>query len=161
MFKNLKIGVRLGFGFGFVLVLLTVISALSYLRVGQLSTEVSLMVNDRFPKTVLANDMVDAVNVIARAMRNMLLEKKEEAIKKEVDRIEAQRKIIGERLEKLTATIKSDKGKEVLKKISDARALEKAVSSIHFTNRPFKCRKNFLRLVDDWGSKMRNTVVLR
>ena len=34
MFKNLKIGVRLGLGFGFVLLLLSAISLVAILRIG-------------------------------------------------------------------------------------------------------------------------------
>lgn len=37
MFKNMKIGVRLGLGFGVVLMLLLIISALSFFRVGGLN----------------------------------------------------------------------------------------------------------------------------
>ncbi|MDX9707064.1 MAG: methyl-accepting chemotaxis protein [Azospira sp.] len=122
MFKNLKIGVRLGIGFGLVIVLLAAISTLSYVRVGQLSNEVHDMVADKFPKTTQANDMVDALNTIARAMRNMLLVKAEEDVKREANRIVEQRKIIGERLEKLHATIHTDQGKAILKKLDDARA---------------------------------------
>jgi methyl-accepting chemotaxis protein len=122
MLTNLKLGVRLGIGFGMVIVLLIVISGLSYLRVGQLNAEIHDMVADKFPKTVQANDIINAVNVIARSMRNMLVVKTEDQVKREADRIAEQRKIIGERLEKLHATIHSEKGKALLKKLSDARA---------------------------------------
>ena len=87
MFKNLKIGVRLGIGFGLVLTLLIVIASLAYLRVGALNDEIRDLVNDKFPKTVLANDIVDNVNVIARVTRNVALLKDPEQIKGEVARI--------------------------------------------------------------------------
>ena len=122
MFKNLKIGVRLGLGFGLVLVLLVVISTLSYTRLGMLNGEIEEMVNDKFVKTVQANDVIDAINAIARIQRNSLLVKGEENMKKELDRIPAERKKIGDNLEKLTASIKSDAGKAVLKGMVDSRA---------------------------------------
>ncbi|MDY0013593.1 MAG: methyl-accepting chemotaxis protein [Rhodocyclaceae bacterium] len=122
MFKNLKIGVRLGLGFGLVLVLLVAISAISYLRLGQLTGEIRDMVTDKFPKTVQANDMIDELNVMARAMRNAVLVKDPAAVKKELERIPAARKVIGERLEKLTATIVSDEGKAILKRMVESRA---------------------------------------
>ena len=121
MFKNLKIGVRLGLGFGFVTVLLLVISGIAYQRMDMLNQEIMDMVNDKFPKTVYANDIIDSLNTIGRAMRNAMLVKGEENIRKELDRIPEQRKIIGERLDKLTQLIRSEEGKAVLKRMVDSR----------------------------------------
>jgi methyl-accepting chemotaxis protein len=122
MFKNLKIGVRLGIGFGFVLILLSVISALAYTRLGALNTEIENMAGDKFVKTVQANDIIDAINAIGRIQRNSLLVKGDAAMIKELDRIPAERKKIGDNLEKLTATIHSDEGKSILKRMMDSRA---------------------------------------
>jgi methyl-accepting chemotaxis protein len=121
MFKNLKIGVRLGIGFGFVLILLSVISALAYNRLQMLNDEIDNLVKDKFVKTVQANDIIDAINAIARIQRNSLLVKGEAASLKELDRIPAERKKIGDILEKLTASIKSDEGKTILKRMMESR----------------------------------------
>ncbi len=64
MFKNLKIGVRLGIGFGFVLILLAVISGLAYTRLVALNSEIEDMAGDKFVKTVQANDIIDAINAM-------------------------------------------------------------------------------------------------
>ena len=80
------------------------------------------MVMDKFPKTVQANDMIDAINAIARIQRNSLLVKGEDAMRRELDRIPGERKKIGETLDKLTATITSDAGKAVLKGLVASRA---------------------------------------
>ncbi|HUX64772.1 methyl-accepting chemotaxis protein [Sulfuricella sp.] len=117
--KNLKIGTRLAIGFGFALTLMLVISVMSYMRVGEISTSLGDIVNDKFPKTVSANDIVGAINVNARAMRNVLLLDKPEEVQKELARIPEQRKITADRFEKLEKTIKSEEGKKVL-----ANALE-------------------------------------
>jgi methyl-accepting chemotaxis protein len=122
MFKNLKIGVRLGIGFGLVITLLVIIATTSYLRLAALNTEIESLVGDKFPKTVVANDVIDALNVIARRLRNAYIFTGAEA-QKEIDQIPEQRKIISDRLEKLEKTILSDKGKEVLKKVTTARPL--------------------------------------
>ncbi len=123
MFKNLKIGVRLGIGFGLMILLLVVISAIAYLRVGQLNTEIEDMVNDKFPKTVIANDIVDNINVTARAIRNAMLVKSPEAVQQEFDRIQAARKLTAEGFDKLEKTITSDEGKKILAKALEARKL--------------------------------------
>ncbi|HMX16665.1 MAG TPA: methyl-accepting chemotaxis protein, partial [Rhodocyclaceae bacterium] len=121
MFKNLLIGTRLGLGFAFALVMMALIAGLGIERMSMLKGEIDSMVKDRFPKTVQANDIIDALNVIARAMRNAALVKKEEDVRKEIDRIAEQRKIIVDRLEKLNQSIKSDAGKEKLKALVEAR----------------------------------------
>jgi len=126
MFKNLKIGVRLGMGFSLVIVLLVVISSLSYLRVGQLSFEVNDMVNDKFPKTVWANEIIDALNVVARAIRNAALLKTQDEINRQLDRIPPQSKIITEKLEKLEKTIDDEAGKKLLGDVQTMRTAYRA-----------------------------------
>jgi methyl-accepting chemotaxis protein len=120
MLKNLRIGARLGFGFGFVLVLLTAISMLAYVRVAQLNDEVDAMVNDKFPKTIWANNIIDQVNLMARIMRNSLLVKQTE-IQKELDRLPGSQKIITENIEKLEKSVRSEAGKKGFAKLIDAR----------------------------------------
>jgi methyl-accepting chemotaxis protein len=119
----MKIGSRLGLGFGIVIVLMAIVAFVGITRMASLNDEVNLMVKDRFPKTVWANDVIDSINIIARSMRNALLVKDAETVKKELDRIPEQRKIISDRLEKLDKTITSAGGREALKKAVDARAL--------------------------------------
>ena len=57
MFKNLKIGVKLAIGFGLMIVLLVTVSGLAYIRVDTINGEIENMVNDKFPKVVLANEV--------------------------------------------------------------------------------------------------------
>lgn len=122
MFKNLRIGVRLGIGFGLMVLLLATISVIAYLRLMQINSNIGDVINDKFPKTVLANDVVDQINVIARALRNSLLVKPDEA-QKEIDRVTDARKIISEKLDKLDKLIQSADGKKALANVMDARKL--------------------------------------
>ena len=119
--KNLKIGIRLGIGFGFALLMMSTIAVLGVLRMADLADEIDTMTNDRYPKTVLANDIIDNLNVIARALRNALLVNRADTLK-ELDRVAEARKTISDRIEKLEKTITSEKGKEHLKKLTEARA---------------------------------------
>jgi len=120
---NMKVGTRLGLGFGAVIALLVIIAAISIKDMSSLNHEIDDMVNDKFPKTVWANDMVDAINIIARSMRNALLIKDKDAAQKELDRIPEQRKIIGDRLKTFEEKITSTEGKAHLKEILDARSV--------------------------------------
>ncbi|MES2878531.1 MAG: MCP four helix bundle domain-containing protein, partial [Pseudomonadota bacterium] len=120
MFNNLKLGVRLGLSFAVTLTLLIIISVVGVTRITALNNEIDGLVKDKFPKTVQANDMIDAINTIARQLRNAYILKDAES-QKALDAIPEQRKIISDNLEKLEKTITSDKGKEALGKVKAAR----------------------------------------
>lgn len=121
MLNNLKLGVRLGIGFAITLVLLIVIAGTSYSRLGALNSEIENMVNDKFPKTVMSNDVNEAINNIARQLRNAYIYTGPERVKS-FDAITEQRKIITDRLEKLDKTVTSEKGRELMKQIQATRA---------------------------------------
>ena len=121
MLNNLKIGTKLGVGFAITLVLLVAIATVGTIRLQSLSNDLELIVNDRNPKAVWANDVIESLNVIARAMRNTLLLKSSAEIDKEIERITAERKVIGDRYEKMQATFNTERGKAALKGTLEAR----------------------------------------
>ena len=123
MFANMKLAVRLGLGFGAVILMLVMSTYIGYSGLKMGSEDLDRMVNDRFPKTVLANDILHAINVNARAIRNSLLLKKPADVQNELNRVPEQRKVIADRFDKLEQSIKSDKGRAVLKAAQDARAI--------------------------------------
>ncbi|MFA7241347.1 MAG: MCP four helix bundle domain-containing protein, partial [Sulfuricellaceae bacterium] len=120
---NMKVGTKLSLGFGVVLLLLAIIAGLSIKDLNNLNGEIDDIVNDKFPKTQWASDIIDNINVQARVTRNALLLTDKDKIQKEMSRIPEARKIIGERIEKLKSTIKSEEGKALLAKLVDARGL--------------------------------------
>jgi methyl-accepting chemotaxis protein len=122
MLKNLTVKKQLGFGFGIVIVMALIISAMSIVGMRSVDSDLDKIVNDRWPKTVLANDVVDDINVVARAIRNAILLDDKEQVQKELSRITEARGKITENIEKLQKTVHSDKGKELLKNVVDARA---------------------------------------
>ncbi len=123
MFKNMKIGMRLGLGFGVVLLLLAAVAVVGVTRMAVMSDNINNIVNDKYPKTVWANNIIDNVNVIARSLRNGILNiDNKERVKSEMARIADSRKAIKENFDKLEASIKSEKGKMLLKELSGVRA---------------------------------------
>ena len=126
MFKNVKVGVRLGAGFAILALLLTIVSAISVNRLAMLSDELKLMAEDRFPKTVWANEIIAGINVTARALRNAALVKSQEDARAELERMAGARKLVAERIEQLQKTITSEKGKELLKNMTEKRAISVA-----------------------------------
>ncbi|MBI3480477.1 MAG: MCP four helix bundle domain-containing protein, partial [Nitrosomonadales bacterium] len=119
---NMKVGTRLGLGFGAVIVLMSIIAIFGINGMREMQTDIQDIVNDKFPKTVWANNMISGINNIARAMRNALLESDKDKIAKELDRIAEARKEIKDNLAKLEDKIKSVEGKATLAKVIEARS---------------------------------------
>ncbi|MFZ2524056.1 MAG: MCP four helix bundle domain-containing protein, partial [Candidatus Ferrigenium altingense] len=119
---GMKVGTRLGLGFGAVIVLLIIVAFLGITNMRGIQAQLDDIVNDEFPKTVQANNVIDAVNGIGIFMRDSLLVTGQENIQKELGNIPSLRKNIKENIEKLQASITSEKGKASLGKILDLRA---------------------------------------
>ena len=70
---NLKIGVRLGGGFAFLLILLSIIVGVSYTRLSGLSDNIQDIANDRMVKIQMSSDIMENTLIMARAARNVRL----------------------------------------------------------------------------------------
>ena len=118
----MKVSTRLGIGYAGVLLLLVLTAVVSLKSMNDLLSDIDNMVNDKFPKTVWANNVIFNINVIARAMRNTLLIKDQGSIEKELNRIQEARTLIKENLDKLEEKITSPQGKVLLKAVLDVRS---------------------------------------
>ncbi|MDD2882096.1 MAG: methyl-accepting chemotaxis protein [Rhodoferax sp.] len=121
MFANMKIGVRLAIGFGVTLLLLIVIAVISVTRLGALNSEIENIINDKYPKTIDAIDIIRAMNQVAQLNRNLLLITDPAETQKQMVRMVDQRKIISDNVDKLDKTITSDEGKKLLGDMKDTR----------------------------------------
>ena len=119
--KNMKIGIRLGLGFLLVVLLLAIVATIGTARLGALNSSTSLIVNDRAPKIVTTHNIIVDVTNVATATRNVLLTTDQGLIKAELDTIAAARKTIGEGMDTLDKTMRTVKGRELLKNITDTR----------------------------------------
>jgi methyl-accepting chemotaxis protein len=73
MFKNLKVGTRLGLGFGIVLLLLAGIASFGIAQLASLNGNMKFATEDKFPKLALANDIAFRAMDNARIVRNIVL----------------------------------------------------------------------------------------
>jgi len=120
--KNLKIGQRLTLSFGSVVAVLIILAVIAFTRLDKLDAAIGMVSNDRYPKTVNAHIIKDTLNETARNMRNALLMTDTAQIKGELDTIAQGSVTIGEALDKLDRTIKSEKGRTYIKALTDARS---------------------------------------
>ena len=120
-FNNLKIGVRLGIGFGILSVLLLVAIGISLINLAGLNSNVKDLAEDKFPKTVWANNIIDAINEIDRGVRNAFITDDPKITAETDERIREGAKIATESIKKLDETITTEKGKNLLEGISAAR----------------------------------------
>lgn len=121
MLNNLKIGVRLIAAFAVVLFLMATLAAIALSRLSGINTDLQLIVNDRFPKTVIVNDSFNDSNRIAVSLRNMMLSSSRDDILQQKNLVLEARKRIGDRIEQLDKMINLPKGREIFKTVLEAR----------------------------------------
>jgi len=121
MLKSMKIGPRLAVGFGGILTLLIILGTFSLTQIAKLDGIIDSIQGDRYPKTVQANEISNDINIIARALRNILIDNSKESIDAELKRVEESRKNTVTNIEKLNAALKSENGKAVMAKIAAIR----------------------------------------
>ncbi|MCX8016757.1 MAG: MCP four helix bundle domain-containing protein, partial [Rhodocyclaceae bacterium] len=125
MLKNLKIGTKIGLGFAIATLFLILVSIIGITRLDTLNRKVDDLVNDRFPKTVQANAIIDNINIVARATRNMLLDPSEANVQREIERITGPNgasAAITKNMEILDKTLNLPRGRELFDQMSKARA---------------------------------------
>ncbi|MDY0300370.1 MAG: methyl-accepting chemotaxis protein [Trichlorobacter sp.] len=126
MFKNLKIGTKLGFGFTVILVLLSILAVVSYINVQSLNREIDDVINDKYVKTSLVNQAVEGVNENARFLRNLIISNDNNLIKTELERLGKSSEKVSEAMDKLHELITLEEGKKLLSTVSDIRATFRA-----------------------------------
>lgn len=120
--NNLKIGHRLAGTFGIILVLLISITGLGIYRLATLNHGTKLIIQDRSPKVMYANHMLDDINLIAIAMRNSVLLSEPEQINKEIAKIPAARARIDQNVEQLEHGLDTPDGRALFQSILEGRS---------------------------------------
>ena len=117
----MKIGLKLGIGFGVLIVALVVIVLFAINGMSNINDEVDDMANDKFPKTIWANNIIDALNMAAKATRTYAVADDPRIIKEAEQTMKEAASLATENQNKLKETIKSEKGKELLANYNTVR----------------------------------------
>ncbi len=123
-FNNQKVGTRLGIGFTIAIAALIISSMIGLRGLVTLDNEVKILAKDRFPKTVQANNIIDAVNIAARSLRNIMLTDDPGIKADQLDRLKTAAEMVNDNYTILQQTINTEKGKGLLKALDDVRVKE-------------------------------------
>jgi len=132
MFANMKVAVRLAIGFGAVVVLLLALSAVSLNSMAAMNHDVDLLMDDRYPKVMLANEAATLTIDNGRQVRSMMLATSNEERERYKATAEANRVKVAEALARLDKLVASDKGRELFREVtSKSNALNPAYVELY------------------------------
>ncbi len=120
--SNVTIRVRLWLGFGLLMVLMLAMAASGIARLGQLNGQMKDVIHDKYPKTVVAGDIVDQVNVVARSVRNILLLKNQAQVQSEYERIDGADRALREDMTQLDRLLTDNDSRAALASLVKAQA---------------------------------------
>ena len=139
MFANMKIGVRLTLGFFVVLALMAALAAVGINGMSTIQGRLDEIVKDNVYKTKLVSDMSEAVHIVSRVTRTLILLTDEAAMAAEKKKLDAARQAYNDAWSNLEKTPVSEKGKALRTKIRtdqvEARALNDKVIELALANK--------------------------
>ena len=115
MFSNMKIGQRLGLGFSAVLVLLAAVAGLGVWQMAGMNADTNVAVNDRYPKTAIADDLAFRVMDNTRIVRNLVLLSDKDQQATNLAKYDANSVANNEHFAELDKTVTNPKARELLK----------------------------------------------
>ena len=121
MLNNIKIGTRMVIGYGTVMALLLIVGGYLFSAIQSLDEKIGTLVNDRMVKSEQADLIINNVNIIARGLRNIIIDANRENQEKELLRIAESRKIISETIDHMKAASETGTGKEMIGKVENDR----------------------------------------
>ena len=121
MFKNLKIGIRLGIAFGLVMLLLAITAIVSIERLGQLNSATKEITEERMPKIEMAMEIEKNALTMGLALRNLILSSDKAVDKAQLEAIAKARQRNRQIFEKLKPLINTETGKALFDKLGQAR----------------------------------------
>ncbi|MCF8355175.1 MAG: MCP four helix bundle domain-containing protein, partial [Melioribacteraceae bacterium] len=135
--KDLKVGKKLLIGFGFAVAVAFFLIILSLGQLGSINEIVQDLKNDKFPKTIWANDIIDAGNLTGQHLRESALSTDIAFRERELSKISEFSNTILDRYNKLDSNSKSGtEGKSILAKFTSVQnsiylpALNKTIALI-------------------------------
>lgn len=134
-FTNLKLGHRLALSYGLIVLLLIAVTFVGIGKLRALSDTTDDVLKDKYPKTILVNEVTNDLSIIARAMRNTLILNNPSQVQAQLSDIDQARDKMTGALAGLERRITDGAGKKLLNEI-------KVVHSAYIVN-----EEDFVRLI--------------
>jgi len=125
-FADLGIGTRLAVGFAAVTALLVAVAAIGFSGIEVVDDHAEVILHDRYAKVALAHTIENEVNRQSRALRTALIASDAAIARAELAKLEQSAPVVAKAVERLEATIHTDKGKAALQAMEQARNAFKA-----------------------------------
>jgi len=127
--KHIKVGTKLGLGFGLVLVLLLSIAALGVVNMSTIHAKLDRVVNENAVKTELVGRMSEAVHIVARVSRSVVLLDNDAAIANEMNKVASARKAYDEARDRLAAMPATAAGVAIRDRIAGMQNASRALNN--------------------------------
>jgi methyl-accepting chemotaxis protein len=135
---NLKVGTRLSLGFGLVLMLLLLVALLGVFNMSTIHAKLERIVKENVVKTEMVGIMSEAVHVVARVARTVVLLDDQAVIRAEIAKAEQQRAAYNKAVEVLAGMSTTPKGTAIRARIAElaqeARPLNTRVFELALAN---------------------------
>jgi methyl-accepting chemotaxis protein len=119
--KKMKVGTRLHLGFGCVCVLLVITIAIGLSKVASVNAGTTYIVNNKLPKIEMSHAMLEHVDAIAIAMRNMMLNADADDRKRQVQAVMESRKKVNALTASMDAVMVTPAGKALMRQLEAQR----------------------------------------
>jgi methyl-accepting chemotaxis protein len=169
MFANMKIGVRLTLGFFVVLALMATLAGVGINGMSTIQARLDEIVKDNVYKTKLITDMSEAVHIVSRVSRTLILLTDESAMAAEKKKLDAAREAYNEAWSNLEKTPASEKGKAARAKIKanqiEGRAINDKLIELALSNKADLATKLLMEqagpAVQKWQDAMEENALLQ
>ena len=122
-FSSWRVRTRLTVGFGVVCVLLVASVVMGLMAMGRMGADLKAVVADHFPRIVAAANLSTQIDVIAIALRNMMLNADAADRERQTQVIAQSRQEVVRLFDTLDKTLTEPKDRALLQKVKEQRAL--------------------------------------
>jgi len=119
--NNFKVGTRLAAGYGLIVAFLIGITLLAYFRLANLDDSIRLIVEDRYPKVMYANQILEGISDNAIRLRNLLLLDNPELQQRDLAAIKASSERVSGYISQLDRLLTTPKGRAILADMQESR----------------------------------------
>jgi methyl-accepting chemotaxis protein len=123
--RNIRIGQRLTLGFGLVIALLALLATLGLTRIQSLSKDVTHLIDDAYPRSILAHRVKADLNEVSRSMLSILIMTDPAQIEDELRKIDALSASSDQLMAQLQKGVTDEQGIKLINDIAKTRGKTK------------------------------------